>query len=181
MWLQRQSPRAARPLLAAAERDVVLVGPVDLLAVTPRAMRLRAKRRFCSSRERLVRAGQDPLRRALEDVRPTVHPWPVRGRSAPRSAPVPITATRRSARSCSCSQRAEWKQGPAKDSESLDVGHRRRREGPDGGDEHIGLAGAALGVGEPPAPRPCVPAAAVMRVFVRRWGRTPKRSAQSSK
>ncbi len=74
---------------------------------------LRANRRFCSSVNGLSERGR-------------IH-WGVRWKTwtdrAPLAssgticaalAPVPMTATRRSARSCSCSQRAEWKQGPAK-------------------------------------------------------------------
>ena len=50
------------------------------------------------------------------------HTWASSGTICAALAPVPITATRRPLRSCSCSQRAEWNDGPAKVAQPVDVG-----------------------------------------------------------
>ena len=73
-------------------------------------------------------------------------------------APVPITATRRPVRSCSSSQRAEWKDGPPKESQPLDLGQRRRGEGADGAHQNVRLVQPACVVGHHPTVAPLVPA-----------------------
>ena len=119
-------------------------------------MRLRAKRRFCSSVNGLSERGRihcgvrwktwtdrAPLA-SSGTICAALAPVPIDGHPAVRQVVLVLPARRVEA-------------GPGEGRQTLEVGHRRRREGPDGGDEHVGLAGAALGVGEPPAPCAGIP------------------------
>ena len=117
---------------------------------------LRAKRRFCSSVNGLSERGRIHCGvrwKTWTDRAPLASS----GTICAALAPVPMTATRRSARSCSCSQRAEWKQGPAKVA-------RPSRSGTDGvvkvpmAETRTSASQVApVGVGEPPAPCAGIP------------------------
>ena len=74
---------------------------------------LRAKRRFSSSVKGLSERGRIHCG-VRWNTSTAVATLATSGTICAALAPVPTTATRLPARSCSCSQRAEWKQGPAK-------------------------------------------------------------------
>ena len=116
MWLRAMAFSPLGHAVVVAERDGVLEGPVELVAVAT------AVRRRCG------RTGASASSLNGLSERGRIH-WGVRwytstctaafatsGTICAALAPVPITATRLPASSCSCSQRAEWNEGPPKES-----------------------------------------------------------------
>ena len=143
--------------VVVAECDGVLEGPVELVAVATCRASAPGESALLVLTEWLVRTRQDPLGGALVHVdldRGLRHLGDDLCRAGARSDNGDPFAPS----SCSCSQRAEWNEGPPKESSPAMIGDRRYGEGPDGADEHVGLVGVSFGVGQAPAAAPLVPA-----------------------
>ena len=153
---ERQRLQPVGGVVVAAEGDGVLEGPIDLIAVLPGGPLAPGEALFVLVTERLVRAGQDPLRGALIHVDLLRHLGYL-GNDLGRAGTRPDDGHLLATEIVLVLPARGVKAWTGEVLETLDVGVGRRRERPDGADQHVAGVGASLRIGQVPTMRRLVP------------------------